>query len=115
MNEIKGSACCSDECPRRQSCAEWYGNKPKDGTYQLIAWYTFGGGTIDANGIHETWRTCGEKGNWRKYRPDFVVMCSECKHSYFVRSCSKYECKKGCGTLKYANDFCSRGERKERS
>lgn len=42
-----------------------------------------------------------------------VVRCKDCKHSYFVKSCSKYECRKGCGTLKYSNDFCSYGERKE--
>lgn len=42
-----------------------------------------------------------------------VVRCKNCKHSYFVKSCSKYECRKGCGTLKYANDFCSYGEREE--
>lgn len=42
-----------------------------------------------------------------------VVRCKDCKHSYFVSSCSKYECRKGCGTLKYSTDFCSYGERKE--
>ena len=42
-----------------------------------------------------------------------VVRCKDCKHSYFVKSCSKYECKNGCGTLKYTNDFCSYGERRE--
>lgn len=42
-----------------------------------------------------------------------VVRCKDCKHSYFVKACSKYECRKGCGTLKYSNDFCSYGERKE--
>jgi len=40
-----------------------------------------------------------------------VVQCKDCKHSCFVKSCSKYECRKGCGTLKYSNDFCSYGER----
>ena len=38
-----------------------------------------------------------------------VVRCKDCEHSYFVKSCSKYECKKGCGTLKYSNDFCNYG------
>ena len=38
-----------------------------------------------------------------------IVRCKDCKHSYFVKSCSKYECKKGRGTLKYSNDFCSYG------
>lgn len=42
-----------------------------------------------------------------------VVRCKDCKHSSFVKSCSKYECRKGCGTLKYCNDFCSYGERRE--
>ena len=41
-----------------------------------------------------------------------VVRCKECKHSSFIKSCSKYECKKGCGSLKYSNDYCSYGERK---
>ena len=43
-----------------------------------------------------------------------VVWCKDCKYSYFVKSCSKYECRKGCGTLKYSNDFCSYGERKDK-
>lgn len=42
-----------------------------------------------------------------------VVRCKDCKHSYFVKSCSKYECRKGCGTLKYSTDYCSYGERRE--
>lgn len=42
-----------------------------------------------------------------------VVRCKDCEYSYFVSSCSKYECRKGCGTLKYSTDFCSYGERKE--
>lgn len=41
-----------------------------------------------------------------------VVRCIDCKYSSFIKSCSKYECKKGCGALKYCNDFCSYGERK---
>ena len=44
-----------------------------------------------------------------------VVRCKDCKHSYFVKSCSKYECRKGCGILKFSNDFCSYGERKEQN
>lgn len=42
-----------------------------------------------------------------------IVRCKDCVHSYFVKSCSKYECRKGCGTLKYSNDFCSYGERRD--
>lgn len=42
-----------------------------------------------------------------------VVRCRECKYSSFIKSCSKYLCEKGCGKLKYSNDFCSYGERKE--
>lgn len=42
-----------------------------------------------------------------------VVRCKDCEHSYFVKSCSKYECRKGCGTLKYSDDFCSYGKRKD--
>lgn len=41
-----------------------------------------------------------------------VVRCKDCQYSCFIRSCSKYECRKGCGALKYATDFCSYGERK---
>ena len=41
-----------------------------------------------------------------------VVRCKDCIHSDFIKSCSKYECRKGCGTLKYSTDFCSYGERK---
>ena len=49
-----------------------------------------------------------------KNKEDFVevVRCRDCKYSYFIKSCSKYECRKGCGILKYCNDFCSYGERK---
>lgn len=45
-------------------------------------------------------------------KPFNVVRCKNCKHSCFIKSCSKYECKKGCGSLKYSNDYCSYGERK---
>lgn len=41
-----------------------------------------------------------------------VVRCKDCKHSFFIKSCSKYECKKGCGALKFSNDYCSYGERR---
>ena len=40
-----------------------------------------------------------------------VVRCKDCKHSSFIKSCSKYECQKGCGALKFSNDYCSYGER----
>ncbi len=42
-----------------------------------------------------------------------VTRCKNCEYSLFIRSCSKYECKKGCGTLKYATDFCSCGRPKD--
>ena len=42
-----------------------------------------------------------------------VVRCKDCKHTYFLYSCGKYMCKKGCGATKSENDFCSHGERKE--
>lgn len=41
-----------------------------------------------------------------------VVRCKDCKYANLVRSCSKYMCEKGCGTLKYSTDFCSYGEAK---
>lgn len=40
-----------------------------------------------------------------------VVRCKDCKYSSFIKSCSKYECSKGCGALKFSNDFCSLGKR----
>lgn len=40
-----------------------------------------------------------------------VVRCEDCKYSSFIKSCSKYECSKGCGALKFSNDFCSLGKR----
>lgn len=60
------------------------------------------------------------KGNENEKCPHFkiaadvveVVRCKDCQYSCFIRSCSKYECRKGCGALKYATDFCSYGERK---
>ena len=49
-----------------------------------------------------------------KDKADFVevVRCKDCANSYFVGSCSKYECRMGCGRLKYSNDFCSYGQKK---
>ena len=44
-----------------------------------------------------------------------VVRCKDCKHSFFIKSCSKYECQKGCGALKYSNDYCSYGERESKN
>ena len=41
-----------------------------------------------------------------------VVRCKDCANAYFVGSCSKYECRMGCGKLKYSNDFCSYGQKK---
>ncbi len=42
-----------------------------------------------------------------------VVRCKDCKHTYFLYSCGRYMCEKGCGATKSENDFCSYGERKE--
>ena len=42
-----------------------------------------------------------------------VVRCKDCKYSSFIKSCSKYECQKGCGALKFSNDYCSYGEGKD--
>ena len=44
-----------------------------------------------------------------------VVRCKDCKYSSFIKSCSKYECSKGCGALKFSNDFCSYGAKMIRS
>lgn len=40
-----------------------------------------------------------------------VVRCKDCTYGHFVSNCSKYMCEKGCGTLKYSNDFCNYGKR----
>lgn len=42
-----------------------------------------------------------------------VVRCKDCKHSNFETSCSKYRCGYWLGMLRFSNDFCSYGERKE--
>lgn len=42
-----------------------------------------------------------------------IVRCKDCKYANLVRSCNKYMCEKGCGTLKYSTDFCSYATRKE--
>ena len=40
-----------------------------------------------------------------------VVRCKDCTYGHFASHCSKYMCEKGCGTLKYSNDFCNYGTR----
>ena len=43
-----------------------------------------------------------------------VVRCKDCKYSSFIKSCSKYECSKSCGALKFSNDFCSYGAKMDK-
>lgn len=44
-----------------------------------------------------------------------VTRCKDCKHSNFETSCSKYRCGYWLGMLRFSNDFCSYGERKEQT
>lgn len=81
---------------------------------------------IDANKMREDWLENGENefvydtnavlesiDNQPTVDAVPVVRCKDCKYSLFIKSCSKYECKKGHGSLKYSTDFCSDGERKD--
>lgn len=44
-----------------------------------------------------------------------VVRCKDCKRSNFEKSCSKYRCGYWLGMLRFSNDFCSYGIRKEKT
>lgn len=120
IDKIKVCAdCCSNECPRHQSCARWYGNKTADSIpcYNTEAWYTFGGGTIDQNGIHNTWNACGENGNWARFVPiespavDVVevVRCKDCCWWHTAGCAFRPD---AWPKLPGADDYCSHGERR---
>ena len=42
-----------------------------------------------------------------------VVRCKNCEHGQFVPSCSMYLCRCTGGKLRYSDDYCNYGERKE--
>mgnify|MGYP006864375373 CR=1 FL=1 len=42
-----------------------------------------------------------------------VVRCKNCEHGQFMPSCSMYLCRCTGGKLRYADDYCNYGERKE--
>lgn len=42
-----------------------------------------------------------------------VVRCKDCEHGQFMPSCSMYLCRCTGGKLRYADDYCNYGERKE--
>ena len=109
-----GSSCISDECPRKAMCARWYGNIAVNGICHAVAWYTFGGGTINDKGVCEIWSACGENGNWLKFIPvatkDAVVRCKDCKWWHTNCCAFRNDCVNG---LPSEDDYCSHGQRKE--
>lgn len=42
-----------------------------------------------------------------------VVRCKDCEHAQFMSSCSMYLCRCTGGKLRYADNYCNYGERKE--
>lgn len=42
-----------------------------------------------------------------------VVRCKNCEHGQFMPSCSMYLCRCTGGKLRYSDDYCNYGERKE--
>lgn len=42
-----------------------------------------------------------------------VVRCKDCEHGQFMPACSMYLCRCTGGKLRYADDYCNYGERKE--
>lgn len=42
-----------------------------------------------------------------------VVRCKDCKHGQFMPSCSMYLCRCTGGKLRYADNYCNYGERKD--
>lgn len=42
-----------------------------------------------------------------------VVRCKDCEHGQFMPSCSMYLCRCTGGKLRYADNYCNYGERKE--
>jgi hypothetical protein len=53
-----------------------------------------------------------EKCQHFKTAADFV-RCKDCEHGQFMPSCSMYLCRCTGGKLRYADDYCNYGERKE--
>lgn len=42
-----------------------------------------------------------------------VVRCKDCEHGQFMPSCSMYLCRCTGGKLRYADNYCNYGERRE--
>ena len=42
-----------------------------------------------------------------------VVRCKDCKHAKFMASCSRYMCHKVGGSMRYSNDYCNYGKKKQ--
>ena len=42
-----------------------------------------------------------------------VVRCKDCEHGLYMDSCSMYLCRCTGGKLRYADNYCNYGERKE--
>jgi ribosomal protein S27E len=42
-----------------------------------------------------------------------VVRCKDCEHGQFMPACSMYLCHCTGGKLRYSDDYCNYGERKE--
>lgn len=69
--------------------------------------------------------TSGKQVHFREYTPlkvqmennnadvAEVVRCKDCEHGQFMPSCSMYLCRCTGGKLRYADDYCNYGERKE--
>lgn len=46
-------------------------------------------------------------------RDKAIVRCKDCEHGQFMPSCSMYLCRCTGGKLRYADNYCNYGERKE--
>ena len=42
-----------------------------------------------------------------------VVRCKDCEHGQYMPSCSMYLCRCTGGKLRYADNYCNYGERRE--
>ena len=46
-------------------------------------------------------------------RDKAIVRCKDCEHGQFMASCSRYMCHKVGGSMRYSDDYCNYGKRKE--
>lgn len=42
-----------------------------------------------------------------------VVRCKDCEHGQFMASCSRYMCHKVGGSMRYSDDYCNYGNKKQ--